>query len=196
MTAGLRTHMLACVGACFIVIVSAHGFTAMLSARVVLDPSRIAAQVVSGIGCLGAGSIILRNDAIKDLTSAASLWTVAGVGLAAGSGLYASAIASTVIVFVIHAGLKPLKERYRAWRTFLELRHQAGRGEMFVGLLKQVLDGRAARIRQMVVRSSRDAADQDEVAVHLVRVSQRDTTMIIKSLQGSSAVLSESEAEP
>ena len=75
--AGLRTHMLVCVGSCLVMIVSAYGFSDVLRPNVVLDPSRVAAQVVSGIGFLGAGSIILRNEVVKGLTTAASLWTAA-----------------------------------------------------------------------------------------------------------------------
>src|ERR1700748_821838 len=78
--AGLRTHMLVAVGSCLMIIVSAYGFSSVLGPRVILDPSRIAAQVVTGVGFLGAGSIILRNEAIKGLTTAASVWAVAGVG--------------------------------------------------------------------------------------------------------------------
>src|SRR5580658_10234286 len=70
--AGLRTHMLVAVGACLMIIVSACGVSSVLSARVVLDPPRVAAQVVTGVGFLGAGSIIPRNEAVKGLTTAAS----------------------------------------------------------------------------------------------------------------------------
>ncbi len=81
--AGLRTHMLVCVGSALIMIVSTYGFTQVQGKEgVVLDPSRVAAQVVSGIGFLGAGSILLRGEVIRGLTTAASLGTVAGVGLA------------------------------------------------------------------------------------------------------------------
>src|SRR5580693_8329611 len=125
--AGLRTHMLVSLGACLFMIVSAYGFTAVLGPHVILDPSRVAAQVVSGIGFLGAGSIILRNEAVKGLTTAASVWAVAGVGLAAGAGLYTAAVVTTVIILIILAGLKPLEERYRASRTNLELRIRARR---------------------------------------------------------------------
>ncbi len=90
--AGLRTHMLVCIGSCLIIIVSAYGFNDVLGDRkVVLDPSRIAAQVVSGVGFLGAGTILFRGEAVKGLTTAASLWAVAGIGLATGSGLYVAA---------------------------------------------------------------------------------------------------------
>ncbi len=80
--AGIRTHMLVSVGSCLIMIVSAYGFEqALKMEHVVLDPSRIAAQVVSGIGFLGAGSILLRGQVVKGLTTAASVWTVAAIGL-------------------------------------------------------------------------------------------------------------------
>src|SRR4029079_17516702 len=83
--AGLRTPMLVCLGSGPVMIVWASAFTDVLSeAHVVLDPSRVAAQVVSGIGFLGAGTILfLRHEVIRGLTTAASLWTVAAVGLAA-----------------------------------------------------------------------------------------------------------------
>src|ERR1700754_3341290 len=92
--AGLRTHMLVCVGSALIMIVSAYGFGEVLaSPHVVLAPSRIAAQVLSGIGFLGAGTILLRGEVIRGLTTAASLWSVAAVGLAVGGGLYIEAVA-------------------------------------------------------------------------------------------------------
>lgn len=109
--AGLRTHMLVCLGAALVMIVSAFGFSDVLGTpQVMLDPSRIAAQVVSGIGFLGAGTILfLRQEVIRGLTTAASLWTVAAVGLAVGSGLYLAAICTTVLVVVILALVKPLE---------------------------------------------------------------------------------------
>jgi putative Mg2+ transporter-C (MgtC) family protein len=95
--AGIRTHMLVCVGACLFMIVSAYGFSASTSEHVVLDPSRVAAQVVSGIGFLGAGAILARGEVVKGLTTAASIWTVAAIGLACGGGLYFAAAISTAI---------------------------------------------------------------------------------------------------
>src|ERR1700761_4296827 len=112
--AGLRTHMLVCVGACLFMIVSAFGFADILGTpHVILDPSRIAAQVVSGIGFLGAGSILLRGEIVRGLTTAASLWSVAAIGLAVGGGVYTASIAATIIILIILAGLKPLEERFQ-----------------------------------------------------------------------------------
>src|ERR1700742_2824543 len=119
--AGLRTHMLVCVGSALIMIVSAFGFADVLGAKnVVLDPSRIAAQVVSGIGFLGAGSILMRGEIVRGLTTAASLWTVAAIGLAVGGGLYVEAMAATIIILIILAGIKPIEERMlQRNRTYL-----------------------------------------------------------------------------
>lgn len=111
--AGLRTHMLVCLGSALVMLVSAFGFEDILGRpAVVLDPSRIAAQVISGIGFLGAGTIIfLRPRIIRGLTTAAGLWTVAAIGLAVGAGLYIAATASTVIALLILAVIKPLEKR-------------------------------------------------------------------------------------
>jgi putative Mg2+ transporter-C (MgtC) family protein len=76
-----------------------------------LDPSRVASQVASGIGFLGAGTIIFRRDAVRGLTTAASLWVVAAIGLAAGGGLYLAAIVTTVLTLIILAALKPLERK-------------------------------------------------------------------------------------
>jgi putative Mg2+ transporter-C (MgtC) family protein len=103
--AGLRTHMLVCVGATLFMIVSAFGFADILShEHVTLDPSRVAAQVVSGIGFLGAGTIILRREVVRGLTTAASLWSVAAVGLAVGGGLYLAALWGTALILIILSG--------------------------------------------------------------------------------------------
>src|ERR1700761_1083762 len=144
-TAGLRTHMLVSVGACLCMIVSAYGFTTVLGPHVILDPSRVAAQVVSGVGFLGAGSIILRNEVVKGLTTAASLWAVAAVGLAVGGGLYLAAGAATLIILVILAGVKPLEERFRNGRGPVELRVRAEHGVMSSRYLEEVLGWRASR---------------------------------------------------
>jgi putative Mg2+ transporter-C (MgtC) family protein len=179
--AGLRTHMLVCVGSCLIMIVSAFGFAGELGPHVILDPSRIAAQVVTGVGFLGAGSIILRNEVVKGLTTAASLWTVAAVGLAVGCGLYVAAVAATVIVLIILAGIKPLEDRYIGARQTVELHLQAQRGAMSVGLLEQALGWRAARVKQLVVQSS-ETPDRDDVVITLGKVSPKDTADMIQAL--------------
>jgi putative Mg2+ transporter-C (MgtC) family protein len=109
-TAGLRTHALVALGSCLFIIVSAFGFADVLGTRdVVLDPSRIAAQVVSGIGFLGAGTILLRKEIVKGLTTAAAIWVVAAIGLACGAGLLVEAGLTTLFTIAVLVLLKPLR---------------------------------------------------------------------------------------
>ena len=89
--AGLRTHVLVCVGSTLMTIVSIQGFVGA-------DPSRVAAQIVSGIGFLGAGTIMRDGITIRGLTTAASLWVIAGIGMAVGTGYYFAAFVATMIV--------------------------------------------------------------------------------------------------
>lgn len=112
--AGLRTHMLVCVGASLTMMVSTYGFADILGTKnIVLDPSRIAAQVISGIGFIGAGTILfLREGIIRGLTTASGLWTVAAVGLATGGGMYFAALITTVLAIVILWILQPLEKRF------------------------------------------------------------------------------------
>lgn len=112
LVAGLRTHMLVCVGSTLLMIVSAFGFMdalAMGHEYVEVDVARVAAQVVSGIGFLGAGTILMRREMLRGLTTAASLWAVAAIGLAVGGGLYLAAITTTVICLGILMMLKPIE---------------------------------------------------------------------------------------
>ena len=95
MPAGFRTHALVSLGSAIFTIVSAYAFTGPLS-----DPTRIAAQVVSGVGFLGGGAILHYGGTVRGLTTAASLWAVAAVGMAAGAGLFVVAIVSAVLVIV------------------------------------------------------------------------------------------------
>ena len=97
--AGVRTHLLVAVGSCLFMILSAYGFDAFLNQdHVSFDPSRIASQVVTGIGFIGAGTIILQKQMVRGLTTAAGVWVTAAIGLACGAGMYVIACVTTVIV--------------------------------------------------------------------------------------------------
>ncbi len=95
--AGFRTHILVCVGSTLIMLTSIYIFN-VYSGNAVVDPARIAAGVVTGIGFLGAGTIIRSRASVTGLTTAASLWTVSGIGLAVGCGFYIAGVVTTVIV--------------------------------------------------------------------------------------------------
>ncbi|HEV8252692.1 MAG TPA: MgtC/SapB family protein [Candidatus Limnocylindria bacterium] len=103
--AGFRTHSLVAVGAAIFTIISAYGF-----AGSIVDPTRIAAQIVSGIGFIGAGTILQHRGNIRGLTTAASLWSVAAIGMAAGAGMVTIAVVGTVLILVVLALLDRIEE--------------------------------------------------------------------------------------
>jgi len=97
--AGFRTHILLCIGSTLVMLTSMHIFDIYYT-KVAVDPGRIAAGVVTGIGFLGAGAIMHSRSSIRGLTTAASLWVVAGIGLAVGSGLYLGSIITTILTLI------------------------------------------------------------------------------------------------
>jgi putative Mg2+ transporter-C (MgtC) family protein len=109
--AGLRTHILVALGSC-LVMLTALDMMEALAGRVTIDPTRMAGQVVSGIGFLGAGTILRSSASILGLTTAASLWVAAGIGLAVGSGFVVGAAMTTVLVLVVLVGLSRWERRF------------------------------------------------------------------------------------
>ncbi|HWD07559.1 MAG TPA: MgtC/SapB family protein [Actinomycetota bacterium] len=110
-SAGLRTHALVGLGAALFMLISKYGFNdVILKERIVLDPSRVAAQIVSGIGFLGAGMIFTRRHGVQGLTTAAGIWATAAVGAAAGAGLPILSVATAAGYFLVVAGF-PWVER-------------------------------------------------------------------------------------
>ena len=98
--AGIRTNFLVATGSALIMIASQWGFTDLAALQLKVDGSRVAAQIVSGIGFIGAGTIMMHKHSVHGLTTAAGIWTVAGIGLAAGCGLYFIACAGTALVLI------------------------------------------------------------------------------------------------
>ncbi len=123
--AGIRTHLLVALGSGLFTIMSAYGFHAFLTsgdAVVRADPTRIAAQIVTGIGFLGAGAIIREGLSVRGLTTAGSLWVSAAIGMAAGAGWYAAAIATTLLTIL---ALWPL--RLFAYRVIERIKPEENR---------------------------------------------------------------------
>ncbi|MFJ6070957.1 MgtC/SapB family protein [Streptomyces sp. NPDC093065] len=132
-SAGLRTHALVGLGAALFMEVSQHGFDNVLGlSHVVLDPSRVAAQIVSGIGFIGGGLIFVRRDIVRGLTTAATVWLTAAVGMACGGGLWALALAVTGAYLLIVRGYPVLVRRIPAIstpeETELHLSYSPGHG--------------------------------------------------------------------
>ena len=177
--AGIRTHLLVSLGACLFTIVGAFGFHNFST----VDPTRIAAQVVTGIGFLGAGAIIREGISVRGLTTAASLWIVAAIGMAAGAGYYWPAVAGTALTVI---ALWPL--RAVAYRTIERLRPPERRLviELREGAsVKQLLD-MLGDIRQVDVEDERDRRVvtvelEDEVDDRLVsKLSDLDDVVAVR----------------
>lgn len=158
--AGLRTHMLVSIGAALFTLVSAYGFSDFRfsnASGITYDPTRIAAQVVTGIGFLGAGAIIRQGLSVRGLTTAASLWVVAAIGIATGAGYYSGALITTVVVLV---SLWPL--RIIAFRLFEKVRPGELRLEVELrptetpSILLDPLEKRGIAVRSFEVEDARD----------------------------------------
>lgn len=128
--AGFRTHVLVGTGAAGFTLVSAFGFEGVISSDITLDPSRIAAQIVSGIGFLGAGVIFTRRDSVQGLTTAATIWLAAAVGMAAGAGMVSLAILLTASHLLALVVIGPLVARIptRDHRRVLRVTYRDGAG--------------------------------------------------------------------
>jgi putative Mg2+ transporter-C (MgtC) family protein len=137
-SAGLRTHTLVGVGAALFMLISKYGFTDVLEpGRVVLDPSRVAAQIVTGVGFLGAGLIFVRHDSVRGLTTAAAVWVTAAIGACAGAGLPVLAVVTTAIYFLVALGFPEITRRLPQSSTavsVIRIRYPDGRG-----VLRQLL---------------------------------------------------------
>jgi putative Mg2+ transporter-C (MgtC) family protein len=137
-SAGLRTYTLVGVGSALFVLISKYGFMDVVtSGKIILDPSRVAAQIVSGVGFLGGGIIFVRRDAVRGLTTAAGVWVVAAIGAASGSGLPVLAALATLIYFVVATVFPAIARRLPHSATavsVVRVRYPDGRG-----LLRDVL---------------------------------------------------------
>ena len=183
--AGLRTHMLVAVGAALFTIVSAFGFHDVLEtgngAFVRLDPSRIAAQIVSGIGFLGAGAIIRQGLSIRGLTTAATLWIVAAIGMACGAGTYGAALIATVLVMIMLWPLRyvgRLLDRERVHRLDVDLT-ASGSPRVVVEAAEQL----GARLNSFELSTDERSL---EVKLHLPRGLSRE--VVVRTLMSREGV--------
>ncbi len=113
--AGLRTHMLVCLASSLLIFASrmipADVLNTNIAGKIVMDPNRLAAGIVTGIGFLGAATVIRAGDIVRGITTGATVWTVAGLGIVIGQGEYATAIVGAAVVIVVLAGLDPISRR-------------------------------------------------------------------------------------
>ena len=155
-SAGLRTNVLVCLGSCLIMVMSIALYQDV-EGKTNADPARLAAQVVSGIGFLGAGAIMKEGLSVTGLTTAACLWVVAGVGLAVGAGFYAGALISTALVFVTLGSLSRLDDWVDHEKNLALNIHTVDRPGQLMRITRCLED------LQLRVRGVKVKADEDEV---------------------------------
>ncbi len=188
-SAGTRTHALVGLGAALFILVSKYGFTDVLGdAHVVLDPSRVAAQIVSGIGFIGAGIIFVQRTHVRGLTTAAAVWISAAVGMACGAGLPVLAATATAAYFLVVYAYPPLIRRMVAGTMrdeAITLRYTDGRG-----LLRTILAAvTVAGFAVTHVRTDRDATSGSDVLLALRLRGRQDLRSLIPRLSEIDGVL-------
>ncbi|MFA5335654.1 MAG: MgtC/SapB family protein [Candidatus Omnitrophota bacterium] len=187
--AGFRTHILVGVGSTLIMLTSMHIFE-IYKGVAAPDPGRIAAQVVSGIGFLGAGTIIRFKASVRGLTTAASLWTVAGIGLAVGAGVFVPAVATTVIVLSALFFLNRIEKLLirKDWYKSLEIVCNSDASQLET--IRSVLSEYDVEIKDFDVKKSH-CADEMLLRINcklLSNENDNDITSRIRQLKGVSKV--------
>lgn len=180
-SAGLRTHTLVGVASALIVLVSKYGFTNILVPYVVvLDPSRIAAQIVSGIGFIGGGLIFVQRDVVRGLTTAAIIWLTAAVGMACGAGLPLLAVFVTGVHFLVVYGYKPLTQRILAEQAEFVIQYVPGRGA--IQEIMQLCTGRGFSVQEVSVQREDASADSDRRKIRMRLIGRRNREALIVSM--------------
>ena len=187
--AGLRTHTLVAIASALVMIVSAFGFNDALTTdgSVSLDPSRVAAQVISGIGFLGAGMIIFRKNTVHGLTTAASIWAVAGVGLAAGGGLFVAAVLATAFMLLVQTGLRPLERRFFAHPQEHRLELRVRRDERGLVAVERAVAAAKVELRGLRLRPAREGAE-DRVDLDLGAAQSGTVAALLEALRALEGV--------
>ncbi len=175
--AGFRTHILVGIGSCLIMLTSIEVFNAYKLSGTV-DPSRIAAQVVSGVGFLGAGTILRSRVSVRGLTTAASLWTVAGIGLALGCGFYKGAFIAAILAFFSLFFLTHIERLYlrKHWFRLLTVNCKGSADE--IKQIKDVLNKHNADMRNIEVKKD-DVNNEVTISVNLKLLTNKGDEKII-----------------
>ncbi len=193
-SAGLRTHMLVGVGSALFMIISKYGFNDISGEPgYSLDGSRIAAQVVSGIGFLGGGLIFVRRDLVRGLTTAASVWLVAAVGMAAGAGMFVIAPATVLFYLLIVAAVAPLSKRLphaKSSTRALQIQYLDGKG-----ILREVIRAAADHgllVSNLTMKPDNESRHEEHLDI-VLRVSGSPRAMeaavvTIHQIQGVSRI--------
>ncbi|RJX39207.1 MgtC/SapB family protein [Paenibacillus pinisoli] len=199
--AGLRTNILVCLGACLLMLLSIYGFSDFVEEpNVRVDPARLAAAVITGVGFLGAGTILFTGKSITGLTTAASLWVVAAIGLAVGAGFYFASASVTVMVLLTLWLFNKLEKRYiKAKKEQLISVHAADLSSV-MNQLNSVFDHRKVVIKKMYMEDVADSDKRDEkltkLVLHVIMPQRKNEKLMqlldeLKKLEGIRWVSSE-----
>lgn len=190
-SAGLRTNVLVCLGSCLIMVLS-QALYQNVEGKTNADPARLAAQVVSGIGFLGAGAIMKEGLTVTGLTTAACLWVVAGVGLAVGAGFYSGALFTAALVFITLGTLSRLDD----WVTHeknlsIEIHTIDAPGQLVH--INQCLDDLQIKIKGLKIKKSEDEAEDETLCIELFVFNKKGIKSIfvmdaLKQIDGVSSV--------
>lgn len=180
--AGFRTHIILCTGSALVMMLSLY-----IGNQYNTDPGRIAAQVVSGIGFLGAGAILRLGASVRGVTTATSLWAIAGIGLAVGAGFYFGAVLTTAIMFLTLSALSKLEERLLRSKTEKSLFLQALDTPGVIGKIENVLQAQGIFLHN--IRINRDYAGKGIEIMAIIRVpSPINMAQIVTQLSSLSEV--------
>ncbi|WP_164670648.1 MgtC/SapB family protein [Virgibacillus doumboii] len=172
-SAGFRTHILVGVGSCLMMLLSLYGFEALIDQydNIRFDPARIPSYVISGIGFLGAGTIIVNGMTIRGLTTAASIWTVAGLGLVVGVGMYAAAIFTTLIILLSLVFLNNFEKLFKKSRSSILIEIVAFPG-LKINNIVSVFESYNLSIKQVEIERVED--DLRNIFIKIDRDSELD----------------------
>ena len=197
-SAGLRTHTLVGVGAALIMLVSKYGFADVLTrGLIIVDPSRVAAQIVSGIGFLGAGLIFVRRGGVHGLTTAATIWLTAGIGMACGAGLAGLAAAVTALYFAVVYGFPAIVRhlpRIGMGAATLRVSYEDGRG-----VLRRVLErctSEGFSVAEVAIEPDGHGPHPGVVEVVLTVYGRPPAALLAADLEDMDGVLSVSSDDP
>lgn len=171
--AGLRTHILVCVGSTLVMLTSIFIFD-NYKGMTSLQPDRLGAQVISGIGFLGAGTIIRQGDTVKGLTTAASLWAVACIGIAVGTGFYSGAIISALLVLLTLLVFSNFEKRIKVRKNYLNLRIAAVNKPGQLGKICKIIGDLGGHILNIELEPQDDQVEIVNLIIKVPSMTLRD----------------------
>jgi putative Mg2+ transporter-C (MgtC) family protein len=164
--AGFRTNILVCLGSALIMLLSIYGFSEFANSDIVrMDPARLAAQVLPGIGFIGAGAILHNGMSVTGLTTAATLLVVAGIGLAVGAGFYYAAIVTTIMVIVSLTVLNVVEKKYFREKRIYTMKVLSNNKPGTLGHISALLENKGVYIRKLLIEE--EAQETDESILQL-----------------------------